>query len=185
MKIAKKISNFLFFLTLTSNVFADLNTQFIEKTQFISPQKETKNSANDGSINLTLHFYNTLFAVIKSYKSTSQSCSAYFRPFPNEINDLNNANKLLNDLSECHKKKTGELISEKILLEFQDSNQDAQMINFAGNFNKNNNIIINPNSSQDRKICAENSSLMKTGIAFFVPFLKASGYPSKDWCERF
>ena len=181
MKIVKKIFNCLFLFSLSSFALSDVGSRYIEKIQFVSPQKETRDKSQDESFSLPLYFYSTLFSSIKSYEATSQRCSAYYRPSESELSELNNANKLLNDLSDCHKKTTGKLISENMVKEFLDSNPDTKMMNLFSNLSQLNRGGINPNSMQDMKMCSEKIyaiSIVK------IPFQQASGYPSQGWCEK-
>ena len=185
MKIVRKIFNclILFSLSLPLSVLAEVDSRYIEQVQFVSPQKETRDPSIEELSRVPLYLYSMLFSTIKMYKATSQRCSAYYRPSSSEITELNNANKLLKDLNDCYKTKTGIFITEDMVSEHLNSDPNTRLINLLSNADQLDKSGINPNSVKDMEKCAQNINTISTPMNL-IPWQKATGYPSKGWCEK-
>jgi len=179
MKSVKKIFKFLILFSLSSFAFSEVDYRYLENVQFVSPQKETRDTSKES--NMTLYFYATLSQVLKSYKATSQRCSAYYRPSEGERQEINSANKLLVELSECHKKKTGSAITDAMAKDFLSSDPNSRLMSDMVNLLEFDKSGVNPNSRKDMQMCAENIHAV---TLIKAPFQQATGYPNPNWCSK-
>jgi len=179
MIIVKKIFNCLFLFSLSSFALSDIDSRYIEKVQFVSPQKETRDTSKDS--NLTLYFYATLSETLRGYKAASQRCSGYYRASEGERQEINSANKLLVELSECHKKKTGSTITDAMAKDFLSSDPNTRLMSNMLNLMEYDKSGVNPNSFKDMQMCAQNINAV---TMIKAPFQQATGYPNPNWCSK-
>ena len=180
MKIVKKIFNCLFLFSLSSFALSDINSRYIEKIQFVSPQKETMADTKDPGGDIVL-LYAFISTGLSSYNHTNQKCSPYFKENDLERQEVNRANKALTDLRVCYKNKTGKSITEQMVREANNgSNTGGFDFNTIKLLEQMDNSGINPRSIKDANICKEKS----TGLSLAMIPMRFTEFPSPGWCNK-
>jgi hypothetical protein len=174
-KIFSKLSLSCVLITLMNcNSYAS-EYQF-HKTQFVQPQKESREKENDGYVAM----YALISEAFKNYRVQQQRCSVHYPQNASEKQYADSVPKMLSDISNCNSKLYGVPINEKMARDYARSDPNLEMMsNFSAlqNFQGN----ANPHSRKDAQSCADNIGILKLAV---MPFTKATGYPAVGWCKK-
>ena len=160
--------------------------------QFIPEQKELQNSSHQKS-NASNPLVPTFLLISLPYeamKNSKEYCSNLERygappPSNNYLNLINKIYpKIINEVKFCHYKWYGKNITNKDIEDYKIANPDSAMdgIDALNIAIRSGGVNAVPKTRADLQRCSLNEPLLMTQLKTFETL---TGYPDKNWCERF